>query len=94
MADTSDENFRQAIDMTLLQMRATTLSHIDDALGQIDAGRYGVCVECGGGIAEGRLRALPFAVRCRDCEHRREQHQGRAREAAMRSASPFLHVNV
>ena len=94
MADTSDENFRQAIDMTLLQMRATTLSHIDDALGQIDAGRYGVCVECGGAIAEGRLRALPFAVRCRDCEHRREQHQGRAREAALRSASPFSHVTV
>ena len=93
MVDTSDDNFRQAIDMTLLQLRAATLTHIDDALGQIEAGRYGVCVECGDRIAEGRLRALPFAVRCRDCEHRREEHQGRTRQAAKGTASLFSHVS-
>ncbi|MBY0493356.1 MAG: TraR/DksA C4-type zinc finger protein [Cyanobacteria bacterium] len=26
------------------------------------------CFECGEEIAEARLRALPFAVRCKDCE--------------------------
>jgi len=92
MADCSDENLRQAMDLTLLQMRAATLTHIDDALGQIEAGRYGVCVECGDRITAERLRALPFAVRCRDCETRREMHQGRAQQAALRSASPFAYV--
>ncbi len=92
MVDTSDDNFRQAIDMTLLQMRAATLTNIDDALGRIESGRYGACVECGDRIAESRLRALPFAVRCRDCEQRREQHEGRTRQAALRTASPFSHV--
>jgi DnaK suppressor protein len=92
MVDASDENVRQAIDMTLLQMRAATLTHIDEALGQIDAGRYGFCVECGDRIAEGRLRALPFAVRCRECEGRREMRLGRAQQAALRNASPFSQV--
>jgi DnaK suppressor protein len=91
--DASDENFRQAIDMTLLQMRAATLTHIDEALGQIDAGRYGFCVECGDHIAEGRLRVLPFAVRCRECEARREMQQGRAQHAALRGAAPFSQLS-
>jgi DnaK suppressor protein len=92
MVDMSDDNFRQAIDMTLLQMQAATLTRIDDALGQIDAGRYGVCVECGDRISQERLIALPFAVRCRECEARREQQLGRA-QARSRSASPFSHVS-
>jgi DnaK suppressor protein len=89
MADSSDENLRQAMDLTLLQMRAATLTHIDDALGRIDAGRYGVCVECDDHITEGRLRALPFAVRCRDCETSREMHRGRARHAELKGGLPF-----
>jgi DnaK suppressor protein len=92
MVDTSDDNVRQAIDTTLLQMRAATLKHIDDALGQIDAGRYGVCVECGDRISQERLVALPFAVRCRECEARREQQLGRT-QARLRSALPFSHVS-
>lgn len=38
------------------------------ALAAIDAGTYGVCVDCGGEIPEGRLRALPDAVRCVPCQ--------------------------
>jgi RNA polymerase-binding transcription factor DksA len=34
------------------------------ALAAIEAGNYGVCVDCGEEIPEGRLRALPDAVRC------------------------------
>jgi len=91
-ADASDANFQQAIDVTLLQMRATMLSDIDDALGRMNAGRYGFCVGCADRIPQERLRALPFAVRCRDCEEQREQELGRARQVALRSASPFSRV--
>jgi DnaK suppressor protein len=38
------------------------------ALAAIDAGTYGICVECGGEIPEGRLRALPDSVRCVPCQ--------------------------
>jgi len=50
-----------------------TLARIDDALAQLDAGKYGSCLECAREIAETRLRAWPFAVRCQSCEERREQ---------------------
>ena len=38
------------------------------ALEAIEAGTYGVCVDCGAEIPEGRLRALPDAVRCVSCQ--------------------------
>ncbi|MGD9697035.1 MAG: TraR/DksA family transcriptional regulator [Thermoleophilia bacterium] len=38
------------------------------ALAAIEAGTYGVCVDCGEEIPEGRLRALPDAVRCVPCQ--------------------------
>ena len=34
----------------------------------IEAGTYGICVDCGGEIPEGRLRALPDAIRCVPCQ--------------------------
>jgi DnaK suppressor protein len=78
----SDADSQGSIDLALLQMRAETLARIDEALVRLNAGKYGSCFECAGEIAERRLRALPFAVRCQACEERREQQQGRARQLA------------
>lgn len=74
----SDAGLQGDIGLALLQMRTETLSRIDAALARLDAGDYGVCVECSSEIAELRLRALPFAVRCQPCEGRREASHGRA----------------
>ena len=80
----SDADVQGDIELALLQMRAETLTRIDEALVRLDAGESGSCVECGGEISERRLRALPFAVRCQACEERREQEQGSARQLAQR----------
>ena len=56
----------------LIQMRAQVLNRIDEAVRRLDEGTYGYCVDCADAIARSRLRALPFAVRCRDCEEMRE----------------------
>jgi RNA polymerase-binding transcription factor DksA len=37
------------------------------AIARIDAGTYGLCVACGGRIAQARLAALPTAPHCIDC---------------------------
>ncbi len=37
------------------------------ALDRLDAGTYGTCLRCGGGIAPGRLAALPEAPFCAAC---------------------------
>jgi DnaK suppressor protein len=81
--EVSDADIQGDLELALIQMRAETLTRIDQALVRLDAGEYGSCFECAGEIAERRLRALPFAVRCLACEERREQ-QGRARRLAER----------
>lgn len=40
---------------------------IEAALGRIEDGSYGICVNCGDPIAEERLDAVPQAPRCRNC---------------------------
>ena len=51
------------------------LPKINAALRRMDAGDYGVCIECGLEIDKGRLEAHPYAQECIDCarfdEHRR-----------------------
>jgi RNA polymerase-binding protein DksA len=42
---------------------------IDAALKRIEDGTYGTCASCGEGISEDRLRAIPYAVKCRNCAH-------------------------
>ena len=71
-AEGSDADVNVALELALIEMRATTLIGIDDAITRLDAGRYGLCFECSGPIAVRRLRALPFAVRCHSCEQERE----------------------
>jgi hypothetical protein len=46
---------------------------------------------CGDEISEKRLRALPFAVRCKGCEEAREAVDERARQLVRtRERSPLL----
>lgn len=68
-------DIQEEIDFSLIQMKAENLAKIDSALARLEEGRYGNCSECGGEIAEQRLRALPFAVRCRVCEDEREAEE-------------------
>ena len=90
----SDEDSQGDIELALLQMRADTLTRVDEALVRLEAGKYGTCAECEGEISERRLRALPFAVRCQACEERREQDQGRARNVAQRRTGFSLFSDV
>jgi len=60
------------LDATLIEIGTATLHHIDRALNRLDIGQYGWCTRCHRRIAASRLRAMPFAVRCRECEAARE----------------------
>jgi DnaK suppressor protein len=62
----------------LLPMELETLARIDRSLAWLDEGNYGRCLDCEQEISEPRLRALPFAVRCRTCEVERERAGRRA----------------
>ena len=85
--ETSEVDIQEDIELALIQMKAETLNKINEALQRLETGRYGACFECGEEIAEARLRALPFAVRCKDCEEARESAELRERMAQRRGSS-------
>jgi DnaK suppressor protein len=74
LGEDSVNDHQDGLDMSLLQMRAQTVKRIDEALIRLAVNQYGTCSACGLEIAERRLRALPFAVRCTRCEDRREEN--------------------
>lgn len=88
-ADTQDD-----LEFALIQMKSETLNKVTDALARLEQGDYGNCFECGEEIAEKRLRALPFAVRCKDCEEARENAEQRARQQSRRGASSSLFLDM
>lgn len=48
------------------------LSQINRTLERIDAGDYGICVDCGQDIAEARLNVLPNTEYCITCAERHD----------------------
>lgn len=51
---------------------ATELNQVNQALGRLEAGDYGICQSCGDPIGEARLVALPYATSCIDCAEEAE----------------------
>jgi RNA polymerase-binding transcription factor len=88
--ESSEVDIQEDIEFALIQMKSETLTKIDAALRRLDEGTYGNCFECGDEIAEARLRALPFAARCKDCEEARETAERRERMLAQRRGSSAL----
>ncbi len=88
--ESSEVDIQEDIEFALIQMKSETLNKIDAALRRLEDGSYGDCFECGDEIAEARLRALPFAVRCKECEEARETAEQRERMSQRRSSSAFL----
>jgi DnaK suppressor protein len=83
-------DFVQEMDFALMEMKAQTLSRIDEALQRIDQGTYGTCAECGQDISEARLKALPFAVLCVECQAREESEAAEERAAPGRALAPVI----
>jgi DnaK suppressor protein len=77
--DTTEVHPEGELAFALIQLKGEVLARIDEAMRRLDDGGYGHCGECGDAIAPARLRALPFAVRCKDCEEMHEQSERRAR---------------
>jgi DnaK suppressor protein len=89
-AEASEADIQDDIEFALIQMKSETLLKINEALHRLEEGTFGYCFECGDEISERRLRALPFAVRCKDCEEEREVAELRERQLTSRRAGGFL----
>ena len=92
--ESSEADIQEDLEFALIQMKSETLNKIDDAIVRLEQGDYGYCFECGEEIGEKRLRALPFAVRCKDCEERRENIEMRERQANARRGASSLFLDM
>jgi len=92
--ESAEADIQEDLEFALVQMKSETLNKITDALVRLEQGTYGNCFECGDEIGEKRLRALPFAVRCKDCEEARETAEQRARQLASRGRTSSLFLDM
>ncbi|MBI3400604.1 MAG: TraR/DksA family transcriptional regulator [Acidobacteria bacterium] len=92
--ESAEADIQEDLEFALVQMKSETLNKITDALTRLEQGDYGNCYECGEEIAEKRLRALPFAVRCKDCEEAKEVAERRERQLNARRGSASLFFDM
>jgi DnaK suppressor protein len=92
--ESAEADIQEDLEFALVQMKSETLNKVNDALVRLEQGNYGNCFDCGEEIAEKRLRALPFAVRCKDCEEARETAEQRERQLTARRGTSSLFLDV
>ena len=70
LADQATGNNEVHIQLRLKQTDAKILQAIDEALGRIEKGTYGVCRDCGEPVAQARLDAIPWTRVCIACKEK------------------------
>jgi RNA polymerase-binding transcription factor len=55
------------------------LRQVEVALARFQTGKYGSCLKCEREIPEKRLKAIPWAVYCVQCQEKVDRLQGRMR---------------
>ncbi|HET9180058.1 MAG TPA: TraR/DksA C4-type zinc finger protein [Terriglobia bacterium] len=61
----------QDVNVTTASVRSRMLRQIDYALERVAGGTYGECQSCGEQISANRLKAIPWAECCLNCEELR-----------------------
>src|SRR6188474_325247 len=70
--------------LSLSDLDRRTLQLVDEALGRIQKGDFGVCQECAKPIGEKRLQAVPWTPLCIACQEKLEQEESRLPASAGR----------
>lgn len=72
MADVGTDNYERDLMIELIQSGEESVRNIDTALEKIEDGTFGVCELCGKKINKERLKAVPHAKLCIDCQREEE----------------------
>ncbi|MGE0758691.1 MAG: TraR/DksA family transcriptional regulator [Pirellulaceae bacterium] len=70
-----DDEFN-LVSSQLAQSESRELAQVEEALGRMRDGTYGVCESCNEGIPLARLQALPYARLCVQCQRTAEKGAG------------------
>ncbi len=68
--DTAIAELQESINYRYVQQKADEIEQINASLEKLKNGEYGICEDCGEPIAPARLRVLPYATRCRECQEK------------------------
>ena len=71
-ADLGTDNFEQDFMIGLIENSEETLREIDGALQRIEDGNFGVCEEGGHPVGKSRLKVIPWARLCIECQRKAE----------------------
>ena len=72
MADVGTDNYERDFTIELIQNGEESVRSIDTALEKIEEGAFGVCELCAKKINKDRLKAVPYAKLCIDCQREEE----------------------
>jgi DnaK suppressor protein len=72
-ADLGSDNFEQDFMIGLIENSEEVIHEIDAALQRVEDGAYGMCEdECGHPIGKNRLKVIPWARLCIECQRKAE----------------------
>jgi DnaK suppressor protein len=87
------EKDRQMI-YTLGERERSKLNEINNALEKISDGSYGICEECGGEINKKRLKIIPFAKYCVNCQSEMEKRNQYAIEENLEENLIYKDISI
>src|SRR3989475_3440541 len=70
--DQSSQESDLHVRLALKQTDSKLLRAIEEATHRLDAGTYGICMECENDIAPARLEAVPWTRVCIDCKAKQQ----------------------
>ena len=73
VVDRANNAYSRELLFSLSDSERHTLLRVEEALQRVESGTYGVCINCGNEIRPGRLRAVPWARYCIDCQELAEK---------------------
>ena len=71
--DEASRTYSRQVLLSLGEVERKQLQLVDEALVSMEAGKYGVCIDCEEGIPLKRLEAVPYVKRCVDCKTKYEE---------------------
>lgn len=75
LADQASDSYDKDLANSLSETERARLNAVEAALGRVDLGTYGVCEACGNPIPLPRLKVLPFAKLCVQCQQEEEDRK-------------------
>ena len=73
IVDRANNSYNREFMFALSDTERQMLLEIEEALRRLDGGQYGTCLNCSDDIPKARLRAVPWARYCIDCQEQAEQ---------------------